>query len=120
MRLIDADALMLKLEGIGEAERQIYGIGSWNFVLRCMNAIKLSPTIEPDPHWISCKEWMPKVGQKVVICELDDIISVCRLMESVEGELFWEDGFNYRWGVYKNYTEWIPLPESYKEKVENE
>ena len=80
----------------------------WNALEMAIDALKRS-------KWIPCTERLPEVGQKVVVCELGDIVSVCRLMESAEGGLFWKDD-NCRWGVYEKYTEWIPLPERYKKE----
>lgn len=46
-RLIDADALMPRLEFIREAEHQIfYGKESWGFVSKCITAVEDAPTIE--------------------------------------------------------------------------
>lgn len=105
MRLIDADVLKKDLTRFYSNE------------VTAKRLIDEQPTIEPEPHWIPCTERLPEVGQKVVVYEFGDLVSVCRLMESVEGELFWEDD-NCRWGVYENYTEWIPLPEPYQEVEE--
>lgn len=50
MRLIDADALMPRLEFIREAEHQIfYGKESWGFVSKCITTVDDAPTIEPEP-----------------------------------------------------------------------
>ena len=55
MILIDRDALIEKLVFISEAENQIYGIGSFNFTQRCMDAVKDAPTIEA-VEVVRCKD----------------------------------------------------------------
>lgn len=58
-RLIDADALMPRLEFIREAEHQIfYGKESWGFVSKCITAVEDAPTIEERKtgEWISGAE----------------------------------------------------------------
>lgn len=49
-RLIDADVLIEKLKIIREAELQIYGIGHWNFVGKCINEIEEMPSAQPEPY----------------------------------------------------------------------
>lgn len=64
MRLIDADALMRKLEPIIEAETQIYRRESWGFAVKCMNEVEEAPT-----PWIRCADTLPGItGAYLVAC----------------------------------------------------
>lgn len=68
MKLIDADALVRKLYGGREVERQLYGSGYRGFVDRCIMEIKAMPMVIPGrnrekgrwhitgayPHWVCC------------------------------------------------------------------
>lgn len=107
------DAIQI-LESILGESRQYDGALIYISEYHC-KALEMAIDALKQSKWIPCTERLPEVGQKVVVCELSDIVSVCRLMESEEGELFWKDD-NCRWCVYENYTEWIPLPEPFKKE----
>lgn len=70
-RLIDADALIRKLEPIIEAENQIYGRGSWGFAVKCRNEVDKSPTIEPERKTGKWIERNPQNSDKCRLIECD-------------------------------------------------
>ncbi len=60
MRLIDADALIPKLNSIHKAETQIFGNASWYFAKKCINAVEDAPIIEEQKtgKWIKKSEYV--------------------------------------------------------------
>ena len=101
MRLIDADALLEKIEN----PYQYREIARW---------VNDEPTVKPKLKWIPCSERLPEVGEDV-------LFSVSGIY-AAEGCLR-EDGnwAQFRWdGIqHKNMVDaWVQLPEPYKEAEE--
>ena len=91
MRAIDADALMLKLKFIREAEHQIYGKESWEFASKCITAVEDAPTIEER----KTGKWITKSTNG----EIFDCCSICGYVEWDEPKNFCPNCGSYNGGI---------------------
>jgi hypothetical protein len=70
MRLIDADALMRRIEPILEAEEQIYGCSSWCFAIKCRDEVQDAPSVDAVPvrrgRWV--KRLKNAIGYDCTAC----------------------------------------------------
>ncbi len=108
MRLIDADALIEKMDDkyslgkIGRRERD-----------DVVNALEFEPTIQPEPHWISCKKELPKLDSRCVLLYSNYNIS--------GGYYRGNRTFDVDYGdedVNTMVIAWMPKPDSYQPKNE--
>ena len=78
----------------------------------------INATIEPEPHWIPCKERLPKDGQNVLV--------TYRTTNKIHPCQYHDDGSRNPWYSYIDQcraymnvvTAWMPLPECYREGEE--
>ena len=116
MRLIDADALIVQFRGEIETflpngpRKHMNPVDSikcheWE---RGLMVIQDAPTIQPEPHWISVTERLPKAGESVMICDAyGDICIGHRTMGGYYFPDFCDDKI-------KDVRAWAELPEPYK------
>lgn len=94
-RLIDADALKIKVlkwmpsDPCGIEEREFPFEA--DIVASLMMEIEEAPTIEPEPHWISCSEKLPEYRKLVDVTTRDLRVKLAYL-DSIE-----EDGTDDLW-----------------------
>lgn len=120
MRLIDADALKFRDVKVTTNEIDIFGFGDYIVEERkgiLQEEIWNAPTIDVEPHWIPCEERLPENSNTVLITK-----------KSVFGNdnvvcFGWYIGDNH-WAIinYKepNVIAWMPLPEPYIKRKDNE
>lgn len=96
-RLIDADALIAKLED--DAKYMEEPIAKM-FTYAAVNDIKHAPTISPDLHWIPCSERLPE--KKGVY-----------LTTTMYGDVFCGYWNELNFDRTEMVIAWMPLPEPY-------
>ena len=129
MRAIDGDALIAKYGDWYTEEGTEEGyIGTIKGIVDSM------PTIEPEPHWIPCSERLPEEDVEVLISyrykegegdtsHIDMDITTYGQMyfggNKVGNRKHWRAPFEYFESNYE-VVAWMPLPEPYKERREDE
>lgn len=127
MRLIDADALVKEAERLyGEWNKAMAGAEGTRQINKVYKMQELSKAVAevarnmttyvPSPcetHWIPCSERLPREEDKVLCCTqtkagAKNIV----LGYSADGK--------WRCGMNSNVVAWMPLPETYKEKNEDD
>ena len=104
MRLIDADALIEKMDDkyslgeIGRRERD-----------DVVNALEFEPTIQPEPHWIPVTKQMPPINEDVLVSGDGYVWKDALLPRDESNVLEW-----YHDGTFRDDYAWQPLPEPYK------
>ena len=69
MRPIDGDALKRRAKKVATESWKMKIEAKVETVLnQFIDWINEAPTIQPEPHWISCSEKLPKTGQDVELC----------------------------------------------------
>jgi hypothetical protein len=68
MRLIDADAFDERVRVAGGMSEEELTEDFKDGVQAVLYMLSNQPTIQPEPHWISCSEKLPKTGQDVELC----------------------------------------------------
>ena len=116
MRLIDADALLMKMNvAIAILEGTMKNLGLQDDA-ECQMELKAyrnirdgikdeptaEPTAQPEPHWIPCSERLPKVGERVLAQQVNGTMQVMKCI----------DGDHLKW-FYSRTVAWMPLPEPY-------
>ena len=102
-RCIDADALSKKLlEELHNRSMQGFGKG----LMIANSCVINAPTIEPEPHWISCSERLPEDKKYVLVTDYG---------ETDIGRRFGGRWLDYYGDKLKDVTAWMPLPEPYRE-----
>ena len=119
MRLIDADALVFEYGGLAK----IHPSDGYAIAEYFANQVKAMPTIEPEPHWISCSARLPdKYGTYLVTVKgvvRDRIITI---LEYGEPSIPINEGDGCDWYLcdsegefyYDGVLAWTELPEPYK------
>lgn len=104
MRAIDGDRLKRKAQKVATEAWKMKIKANVEVILNeFIDWINDAPTIEPEPHWISCSERLPKETGKYLITEEDGEVCVdTYLVKHNE----WYECFPIAW---------MPLPEPYKE-----
>lgn len=115
MRLIDADAMLVRLEEWNTSDSTDKAL--YNFTL---NRILEQPTIEPESNWISCKERLPEEEVDVLCCRNNKTIAIMHFNPVLttrypKGFSVVENNFSWR---QDNVVAWMPLPEPYQPKEE--
>lgn len=116
MRAIDADALQIAIVEEGQAnKRKKYNIGDiWELTgAEIREVINSQPTIQPEPHWISCKKELPKLDSRCVLLYSNYNIS--------GGYYRGNRTFDVDYGdedVNTMVIAWMPKPDSYQPKNE--
>jgi hypothetical protein len=118
-RMIDADNLA---EGLKyhyqptdqecDFDRQ-WAVGYNAGLNRALYSIAYARTIEPKHEWISVKDRLPEVGQKVLVCDVDpdsDYGIKVLSLECDEKGTYWDDGDGW-WFEPEDMSHWMPLPE---------
>lgn len=122
MRLIDADALIQKMNlAIAALERamKIFDIEDdpeYQMELKAYkdirDGIKDEPTIEPDLKWIPCSERLPEYGKPVLWCnEKGSVFTTALTFVNKRGD-FAVGKRHRRYSV----VAWMPLPDPYREE----
>lgn len=70
----------------------------------------------PIPKWIPVSERMPKDGQNVLFCDIEDDIMLGYHIKGRPNTHFSQDG---TFDDIKNVRAWMPLPEPYKAESED-
>lgn len=102
MRLIDADALYLRMAGHSW----------WNNTDRdiALDDLERMPTSDPKPQWIPVSERLPEKYEDVLITYRIANEKAARIWIGYRAELGW-----CAYGVYRpNITAWMPMPEAYE------
>jgi len=80
------------------------------------DAIDMAMTaLEQEPRWIPVFERMPKDGQNVLFCDIDEDIMIGYHLKGEPDTHFSQDG---SFEGMKNVKAWMPLPEPYKAESE--
>lgn len=145
MRLIDADALVKEAERLyGEWNKAMAGAEGTRQINKVYKMQELSKAVAevarnmttyvPSPcetHWIPCSERLPEMHEEndytgryeesnlVLICDASELhpqvhVGLCW---KLEGRVGWR---TREWKVLDKVTAWMPLPETYKEKNEDD
>lgn len=117
MRPIDADALIKSIiKVLGIRNEEYFTVQESVIVSEIYNA----PTIEPKQEWIPCSERLPEENKKEYLVFLYGVSSKngwCQVLN-------YEDGWNCSNGdksnEIKDVVAWMPLPEPYKEREDDE
>lgn len=77
--------------------------------------IEDAPTIEPKQEWISVKDRLPEIGQKVLVFDVDAELDISKdihifSFECDEDGYYWSDEGGW-WNDFENVSHWMPLPE---------
>ena len=125
MRLIDADVLIEIFEDRLEKIRNRYGdySGEAGTCAGALHLIRVQPTIEPEPHWISCSERLPKESGQYLITVKYKPVDGYEDIYAEHGEWDGEkwDMFCFgHCGEVENIIAWMPLPEAYREESKHE
>ena len=118
MRAIDGDALIEKAydeaKGMAEPYDDFGTLVEW--------LVDKAPTIEPEPKWIPCSEWLPENKTAYYLATIanygkffsstlpDDVGTVRWDYDRRKGNDSWH------WCTERTVIAWMPLPEPYKEK----
>ena len=129
MRLIDADYLKEHLMACAINGRPLHRM--YAELDDLLIAIDDVPTIEPEPHWISCKERLPEEdGDYLVTFEEGyaedyglDLVGIAPYEVDCEGFGIWQEEFDIHtlgslgseW-VDIHVIAWQPLPKRYREE----
>lgn len=103
MRLIDADALWMDV------------IRSVDYCDDILEFIERQPTVEQQPHWISCSERLPELDDEVLVTDNYDCIRHCVFCK--RGET-WRGFVTYEEGMTIDAIAWQPLPSPYREEAD--
>lgn len=117
-RAIDVDVLANKIMEIWDRAENEGRTDIANFIANIIvPCIVGTPTIEPKQEWISVKDRLPEVGQKVLVCDVgpDSDHGIRALsLECDEKGTYWDDGDGW-WFEPEDMSHWMPLPEPPKE-----
>ena len=126
MRLIDADAL---IEILRTAVRNMKGVAKFigaeddpelkmeiKAYTDILNGVKEQPTIEPEPHWISCGERLPEEDVEVLVT--DDAGGITTI--EVDRCGMYENTKERFWYTSQHVIAWMPLPEPYQDRRKGE
>lgn len=127
MRLIDADALVCRLNEIGAEPDYQHKNEDWQVgLILAEDAIYDAPTIA-EPQWIPVSERLPEPNRHDALnvdvyylaqTEFGDMI-VASYNESHEGTKWWEQMYSYR--IFDDeIVAWMPLPELYEKGADND
>lgn len=113
MRLIDADALMARLE---ERKDPFVSIGYLAGLCKAQEYIDEAPTVEPN-RWIPCSERLPEEWRDVLLSfdkSITEWTNVGYMFRDEETFEYWfqSDGMSYK---KDDVLAWMPLPEAYEE-----
>ena len=117
MRLIDADALMEKLEAWKKEAERINANINYTFASAIMAQVNAEPTIE-ERKWIPCSERLPEEKREVLVSTKDGYLNIAFLETLSTGDFEWTDVIEYF--QIPNVTAWMPLPEPYAERRTDE
>lgn len=118
MRLIDADRLANLLENdLQSFEEMIseHGKGLAHGMRIALNRIAEQPTISPEslqPQWIPVTEGLPEEKQRVLVR--------CKTVGTTVGWRLWGEWMTDLGDGGSEVTNWLPLPEPYTAKVEDD
>lgn len=118
MRLIDADRLANLLENdlqLSEEMVSEHGKGVAHGTRIALNRIADQPTISqenPQPQWIPVKDRLPEEKQRVLVR--------CKTVGTTVGWRLWGEWMTDLGDGGSEVTNWLPLPEPYTAKVEDD
>lgn len=122
MRAIDGDALRDRLQNLADDEWNRSTPTSWaEAFTECADMVEDEPTIEPEPHWIPCKERLPEEYGNYLATMDDGDVQECTYSPE-KNTPFMRGGWSTCEAdgiVFLDIAEviaWMPLPESYKEE----
>ena len=124
MRLIDADALVSALNN-GRLKEQTGRAVPFNAgVAFALTMVEYAPTIDAVPRWIPCEERLPEKEEKAYLVYLDNG-HVCECRWWCLDPVFLKPTDNWRWHLmdkpqYTKVLAWMPLPEPYGERKDDE
>ena len=110
MRLIDADYILSALNVFSDREH-----GNEHFLFGIETAqeiVKDAPTIEPKPQWIPVKDRLPEEKQRVLVR--------CKTVGTTVGWRLWGEWMTDLGDGGSEVNHWMPLPEPYTAKVEDD
>lgn len=118
MRAIDADALRDRLQSLGYDDWNQGATTTWAEAFsECADMVDDAPTIEPEPHWILCRERLPEYSGRYLVSVLDGIDRRTTVAPYHPQRRTWTlTGRMAYWKVIA----WMPLPEPYKERRTDE
>ena len=118
MRLIDADKLVNSLENnLQSFEEMIseHGKGVAHGTRIALGLVKEQPTISPEnpkPQWIPVKDRLPEEKQRVLVR--------CKTVGTTVGWRLWGEWMTDLGDGGSEVNHWMPLPEPYTAKVEDD
>lgn len=108
VRTIDADALVAQWE-VGD--EQVEDVIAKMFIQEAIRDVKHAPTIEPEPHWISCNERLPREEEQDD--ELGVLVTLGNGYSGLQCDWYHGDHW-YDWDGFV--VAWMPLPPVYQEE----